>query len=237
MPTTLVTPKPQTRQWQMLGTFDPSNTGIVQEDDDGFDARPADNILMDGNAPYNRDDNTIDPTFPDIMGCEDEAMPESDAMMSAPIAAGTSAEAASNFVHRIMGNENATALMEMYGQESLVAEANKQRRSLNVEGLRAFDLRTNNPDSSPWILNARADRRLAREMIHADEPEWVIGSPQCTNCCIWNRQIHYRKMPVEKVKQVIAEGMRHLNCCRSPYRRQLALGRHFLHEHPARALS
>ena len=63
------------------------------------------------------------------MGFDDEAMPESDAMMSALIAAGTSAEATSNFVHRITGNENAIAGMEMYGQGSLVAEANKRDAS------------------------------------------------------------------------------------------------------------
>ena len=85
-----------------------NDTGIVQEDGDGFAAGLAGDTLMDGNAPYNLDDNTIDPTFPDIMGFDDEAMPESDAMMSALIAAVTSAEAASNFVHRITGNENAT---------------------------------------------------------------------------------------------------------------------------------
>ena len=95
----------------------------------------------------------------------------------------------------------------------LIAEANKQRCSLNVEGLRAFDLRTNKPDGSPWNFNVRADRRLAREMIHADEPEWIIGSPPCTAFCIWNGQMSYRKMPVEKVKQAIAEGERHLNFC------------------------
>ena len=183
------------------------------------------------------EEDIIDPTFPDIMGFDDEAMPESDAMMSALIAAGTSPEAASNFVHRVIGEKNATTFMEMYGQGSLVAEANKQRRSLNVEGLRAFDLRTNKPDGSPWNFNVRADRKLAREMIHADEPEWIIGSPPCTAFCIWNRQMNYRKMPVEKVRQAIAEGERHWNFCCSLYRRQLALGRHFLHEHPARALS
>ena len=84
-----------------------NNKGIVQEDDDAFDAGLANDTLMDGDAPYNLDDHPIDPTFPDIMGLDDKEMPESDAMMSALIAAGTSAEAASNFEQRIMGNENA----------------------------------------------------------------------------------------------------------------------------------
>ena len=148
-----------------------NSSGIVPEDDDGFDAGLADDTLMDGGSPYNLEEDIIDPTFPDIMGFDDEAMPESDAMMSALIAAGTSPEAASNFVHRVIGEKNATTFMEMYGQGSLVAEANKQRCSLNVEGLRAFDRRTHKPDGSPWNFNVRADRKLTREMIHAEEPE------------------------------------------------------------------
>ena len=102
-----------------------NNPGIVRKDDDGFDDGLDDDTLMDGKAPYNLDDNTIDPTFPDIMGFDDEAMPESDALMSALIAAGTSAEAACNFVHWIIGSKNATTFMEMYGQGSLVVEANE----------------------------------------------------------------------------------------------------------------
>ena len=90
-----------------------NNPGIVQEDGGGFDVGLADDTLADGNAPYNLDDNPIDPTFSKRF--DDEAMPESGTKMSALIAAGTSAEAASNFVHRIMGNENAATFMEMYG--------------------------------------------------------------------------------------------------------------------------
>ena len=105
-----------------------------------MDGGLADDTLMDGDAPYNLDARpaVVDPRFPDIMGFDDEAMPASDAMMTALIAAGTSAGAASNFVNRIMGNENAATVMEMYGQGSLVAEAIKQRHSLDVGGLRAF---------------------------------------------------------------------------------------------------
>ena len=88
-----------------------NNPGIVPEGDDGFDVGLADDTLVNGNAPYNLDGNTIYPTFPHIIGFDGEAMP----VMSALIAAGTSAEAASNFVDRIMGNENAATFMDMYG--------------------------------------------------------------------------------------------------------------------------
>ena len=49
--------------------------------------------------------------------------------------------------------------------------------------------------------------------------------------------MNYRKMPVDKVRGAIEEGKRHLNFCCDLYRRQLQRGKHFLHEHPARALS
>ena len=49
--------------------------------------------------------------------------------------------------------------------------------------------------------------------------------------------MNYRNMPVDKVRAAIEEGKRHLNCCCYLYGRQLQRGQHFLHEHPARALS
>ena len=82
-----------------------NNPGIVREADDGLDAGLAGDTLMDNGAPYNLHDKpaVIDPSFQDIMGFENEAMPESETMMPAPIAAGTTAEAASNLVSRIKG--------------------------------------------------------------------------------------------------------------------------------------
>ena len=74
-------------------------------------------------------------------------------------------------------------------------------------------------------------------MIDTDDPDWIIGSPPCTAFSIWNRQMNYRKMDPEKVRIAIEEGVRHLEFCCKLYRRQLARGKHFLHEHPARALS
>ena len=128
-------------------------------------------------------------------------------------------------------------LMEMYGQGSLVTEANNKRRPLNLRGLNAFDLRTLKPDGTPWNFNVRADRHLAQRMIDTDDPDWIVGSPPCTAFSIWSRQMNYRKMDPEKVRVAIEEGVRHLNFCCKLYRRQLARGKHFLHEHPARALS
>ena len=47
--------------------------------------------------------------------------------------------------------------------------------------------------------------------------------------------MNYPKMAPEKVAQLKAEGRNHLQFVFCLYRRQLALGLHFLHEHPASA--
>ena len=167
----------------------------------------------------------------------DDTVTGPDDMQSALIGAGTDAIAAAQFVDRIFGVQHATTFMEMYGQGSLVTDANHKRRSLNLRGLNAFDLRTLKPDGTPWNFNVRADRQLAQKMIDTDDPDWIIGSPPCTAFSIWNRQMNYRKMDPEKVRIAIEEGVRHLAFCCKLYRRQLARGKHFLHEHPARALS
>ena len=44
-------------------------------------------------------------------------------------------------------------------------------------------------------------------------------------------------MDKEAVRKAIAEGKRHLSFVASLYRKQLLRGGHFLHEHPASALS
>ena len=74
----------------------------------------------------------------------------SSAMEAALIAAGTRKDAAQLFFNKIIGKPGATTFMEMYGQGTIVSEANRTRRSLNCEGLRAFGLRTNKPDGCPW---------------------------------------------------------------------------------------
>lgn len=125
--------------------------------------------------------------------------------------------------------------MEMYGREAIVKEVQGQRRNLNVEGLGALDMRTTRPDGKHWDLSCRERRKLARQMIRELEPQWIIGSPPCTMFSAWNEKMNYRKVATEKVEQLKHDGRRHLQFVIGFYRRQISLGRHFLHEHPASA--
>ena len=49
--------------------------------------------------------------------------------------------------------------------------------------------------------------------------------------------MNYSKMSPDKIKELLAEGQVHFNFVVSLYRRQTAKGKHYLHEHPATALS
>ena len=49
--------------------------------------------------------------------------------------------------------------------------------------------------------------------------------------------MNFKKMDPQEVSRRIAEGRKHLNFMVSLYRKQLARGRHFLHEHPQTAAS
>ena len=51
-----------------------------------------------------------------------------------------------------IGESYRPTLFEFYGQGSLVKVSHGPRRNLNLDGLRAFDLRTSKPNGEPWNL-------------------------------------------------------------------------------------
>ena len=131
-----------------------------------------------------------------------------------------------------------TTLMEIYGGGAICQEENRSRRRSGVKGIAALDLRTCKDYGTMWNFCNQNDRRLAREMIDKEEPMWLIGSPLCTPVCQWNVAINYPKAKDrEAVKKATDEGRRHLDFMVSLYRKQLLAGQHFLHEHPATAVS
>jgi hypothetical protein len=79
-----------------------------------------------------------------------------------------------------IGEPYRPTLFEFYNQGNWVQTSHGPRRNLNLDGLRAFDLRTNKPNGEPWNLNRSSDRREARRYVEEEKPTWVIGSPPCT---------------------------------------------------------
>lgn len=136
-----------------------------------------------------------------------------------------------------LGESYNPTMFEVYGHGTIVDASHGIRRSLNVNGLRALDLRTTKPNGAPWDFSIASDRQLARSMIEEEKPTWVIGSPPCTFFSAWNQGINLRKMAPERVERLRKEAVKHLHFIAGLYKLQLSEGRHFLHEHPATATS
>ena len=99
--------------------------------------------------------------------------------------------------------------MEFYGTGNL-CQAARNRRSLNLQGLRALDLRCNKPDGTPWDFRRREDRDLAVHSIETEKPLVIIGCPPCTAFSSWNTHMNYARMPADRVDAMLEEGKLHL---------------------------
>ena len=126
---------------------------------------------------------------------------------------------------------------EVYGRGGLSQKANKLPASLRVKGLRAIDLRTTRPDGEAWDFTRKADRKLALRLLDEEDPEWVVGAPPCTAFCQPNLGTTYSRMDPKEVERRIQTGLVHLKTISNVYKRQMATGRFFLHEHPRGASS
>ena len=71
-----------------------------------------------------------------------------------------------------------------------VTKTAARRPDLNAKGLRAFDLSTSHPGGGNWDFNIKAHRELARQICDTDDPDWMIGSPHCTDFSILGRSTH-----------------------------------------------
>ena len=99
-------------------------------------------------------------------------------------------------------------------------------------GLRAgfcVDLTTEKPSGGLWDLSREVDRQELRCLQDREWPEILIGSPPCTTFCPL-LHIKFTKEQIQQRRE--EEGEPHIRFCVERYRRQLELGRHFLHEHP-----
>ena len=130
---------------------------------------------------------------------------------------GVSAGDAANFCADVMVNSpkrptqyghacNPT-FVKVYGQGNIVNASHGVRRNLNVNGLRAFDLRTFKPNGEAWDFNKSSDRREARRYVEEEKPTWVIGCPACTFFSSWNQSMNHRKMDPDVVEKLRREAV------------------------------
>jgi hypothetical protein len=177
-------------------------------------------------------------------GGEDHVMsPMMDVLQCLGVSAGDSANFCANVLRESpmrptqYGPDYNPTFFEVYGQGNIVRASHGVRRNLNINGMRAFDLRTCKPNGEVWDFNKSADRREARRYVEDEKPTWVIGCPPCTFFSSWNQSMNHRKMDPVVVEKLRKEAVRHLRFVIGLYGIQVANGRHFLHEHPETATS
>ena len=112
---------------------------------------------------------------------------------------------AKNYCNAILGNASEATFVEMYGRGAIMNEANGPRRNLGLKGLSAFDMRTMKPGGGNWDFCKVADRKLAYKMVQELNPDFVIGSPPCTDWCAWNQHLNFKRMDPARVKQIVEE--------------------------------
>ncbi len=96
-----------------------------------------------------------------------------------------------------------------------------------------IDITCPREDGSTWdLLDPKCQKELERLQAE-QQPELLIGSPPCTSFC----SLLFLTKTKDQIEQLRQEGREHVRICVEAYKRQLAMGKHFLHEHPAHSAS
>ena len=79
---------------------------------------------------------------------------------------------------------------ELYGSGNITRASIVHRRNLNVKGIRVLDLRYKKDSGDAWDFSRKSDRAMAMDLLEAEDPDFVIGAPPCTACCLLNVNIN-----------------------------------------------
>ena len=84
-----------------------------------------------------------------------------------------------------------------------------------------------------WDFKKESDRQRAGEYVDKEEPLVLIGSPPC----VAFSQLQSLSPESENKAKQLAEGIRHMEFVAKLYKKQVDVGRFFIHENPAHAKS
>ena len=169
-------PSPEPTTFEPIEEKNPvESAGEPDKDDQGTFDEVFDEMFCGDN-----DDNLItdDGDTPDIEinNIEDSDMGEHDeydAMVSVLQTLGVHVLQAVAYTKSIY-QKRPTTFMEVYGRGGLSDLALGQRRSLNLSGLAALDLRTQKPNGQPWDFTKKSDQKEAVGIWKELKPDWVL---------------------------------------------------------------
>ena len=99
-----------------------------------------------------------------------------------------------------------------------------------------MDLTTDDETGRPFDFDGPKQRAKADKLFDTQQPFLLIGSPPCTPFSQIQAINNVQRDPRDVEREIIA-GRVHLEFCCYLYRKQMARGAYFLHEHPQGATS
>ena len=125
----------------------------------------------------------------------------------------------------------AKTAIELFGA-SVSRFANKST-SYGIDSSLIIDLTARRDDGRFLDLGTREDRERLEQMQQEHQTELLIGSAPCISF----RTLLYSSGTKTQTDRVQDQERQYTRACIEAYRRQLIMGRHFLHEHPVHASS
>ena len=126
-------------------------------------------------------------------------------------------------------------IAEIYSAPRVTAAAQRLPQYGIAAGL-ALDLTVDDETGKPYDFSDPKQRAKADKLFQEQQPFLLVGSPPCTPFSQIQAINPARRDPREIERELIA-GRVHLEFCCSLYRKQIARGAYFLHEHPQGATS
>ena len=125
----------------------------------------------------------------------------------------------------------AKTTIELFGAS--VSRFASKSTSYGIDSTLIIDLTTRRDDGQFWDLGTREHRERLEQMQQDHQTELLIGSAPCIS---FRTLLHPcgTKTQIDKVQD---QDRQYTRACIEAYKRQLIMGRHFLHEHPVHASS
>ena len=104
--------------------------------------------------------------------------------------------------------------------------------SYSIDSSLIIDMTAKRNDRQFWDFGTREDQETLEQMQQEHQTEPLIGSAPCISCrTILHSSENGTKEQIDKTQDEYTQA------CIQAYKRQLSMGRHFLHEHPVHASS
>ena len=102
--------------------------------------------------------------------------------------------------------------------------------SYSIDSSLIIDMTAKRDDRQFWDLRTREDQERLEKKQQEHQTELLIGSAPCIS---FRTLLHScEKGTKEQIEKAQDEDGQYTQACIEAYKRQLSMGRHFLHEHP-----